>query len=63
MSFLSPPHEAFSAGFYRDAEFDFAVRGLLGHAACRTSARVTRRLVGGGGGGSVGVAGSGNGAG
>ena len=26
MSFLSPPHEAFSAGFYRDAEFDFAVR-------------------------------------
>ncbi|MCU1410243.1 MAG: dipeptidyl aminopeptidase [Rhodoglobus sp.] len=33
MSFLSSPHEAFSAGFYRDSDFDFAVRGLLGHAA------------------------------
>jgi alpha-beta hydrolase superfamily lysophospholipase len=32
VSFLSSPHEAFGAGFYRDAEFDFAVRGLLGHA-------------------------------
>jgi len=32
MSFLNSPHEAFSAGFYRDAEFDFEVRGLLGHA-------------------------------
>ena len=32
MSFLSPPHEAFSAGFYRDNDFDFAVRGLLGRA-------------------------------
>ena len=32
MSFLSSPHEAFSAGFYRDSDFDFAVRGLLGHA-------------------------------
>ena len=32
MSFLSSPHEAFSAGFYRDASFDYAVRGLLGHA-------------------------------
>lgn len=32
MSFLNSPHEAFSAGFYRDSDFDFAVRGLLGHA-------------------------------
>lgn len=32
MSFLSSPHEAFSAGFYRDSGFDYAVRGLLGHA-------------------------------
>lgn len=33
MSLLSSPHEAFSAGFYRDADFDFGVRGLLGRAA------------------------------
>lgn len=32
-AFLNSPHEAFSAGFYRSPEFDFAVRGLLGHAA------------------------------
>ncbi len=32
MSFLSSPHEAFSAGFYRDSDFDFEVRILLGHA-------------------------------
>jgi fermentation-respiration switch protein FrsA (DUF1100 family) len=32
MSFLTSPHEAFSAGFYRDADFDFQVRCLLGHA-------------------------------
>ena len=32
MSFLSSPHEAFSAGFYSDTDFDYTVRGLLGHA-------------------------------
>lgn len=32
MSLLSSPHEAFSAGFYRDPQFDFEVRALLGHA-------------------------------
>jgi len=32
MSLLSSPHEAFTAGFYRNTDFDFEVRILLGHA-------------------------------
>jgi len=32
MSLLSSPHEAFTAGFFRDSDFDFEVRGLLGRA-------------------------------
>lgn len=37
MPFLSSPHEAFSAGFYGNPEFDYAVRRLLGHAAAGCS--------------------------
>jgi alpha-beta hydrolase superfamily lysophospholipase len=32
MSYLSTPHQAFTAGFYTDPDFDYTVRSLLGFA-------------------------------